>query len=196
MSHRKSHAIVAQQEGEMQQRLSREEFHRWAERQPARYERVCSEPVAMAPERIQHVRVKARVWAALDRAIASAGVDCEALSDGVTIEVDDDTDYEPDAIVNCGPPASPDAIAASNPVIVVEVLSPATQSIDTSDKLAGYFRLGSVQHYLVVSTRRREVVHHRRDGDAIASRIVNVGMIELAPPGIAIDIAEFYPAQR
>jgi Uma2 family endonuclease len=85
------------------------------------------------PERIQHVRVKARVWAALDRAIASAGVDCEALSDGVTIEVDDDTDYEPDAIVNCGPCASPDAIAATNPVIVVEVLSPATQSIDTSD---------------------------------------------------------------
>ena len=33
------------------------------------------------------VRVKARVWAALDRAIATAGVDCEALNDGVTIEV-------------------------------------------------------------------------------------------------------------
>jgi hypothetical protein len=83
------------------------------------------------PERIQHVRVKARVWTALDRATASAGVDCEALSDGVTVEVD--ADYEPDAIVNCGPCASPDAIAATNPVIVVEVLSPATQSIDTSD---------------------------------------------------------------
>ena len=83
------------------------------------------------PERIQHVRVKARVWTALDRATASAGVDCEALSDGVTVEVD--ADYEPDAIVNCGPFASPDAIAATNPVIVVEVLSPATQSIDTSD---------------------------------------------------------------
>jgi Uma2 family endonuclease len=188
--------MVPHQEGAMGQRLSRQEFHRWAEGQPARYERVCSEPVAMAPERIQHVRVKARVWAALDRAIASAGVDCEALSDGVTIEVDDDTDYEPDAIVNCGPPASPDAIAAANPVIVVEVLSPATQSIDTSDKLAGYFRLASVRHYLIVSTRRREVVHHRRDGDAIASCVINVGMIDLDPPGIAIDIAELYPTQR
>src|ERR1700759_5755100 len=115
-------------------RLSREEFHRWAEGQPVRYERVNGEPVAMSPERIQHVRVKARVWAALDRAVATAGVDCEALNDGVTIEVDDDTDYEPDAGVNGGLPAEPDAVAAANPVIVVEVLSPSTQSIDTGDK--------------------------------------------------------------
>jgi Uma2 family endonuclease len=180
----------------MPQRLSREEFHCWAEGQSTRYERVGGEPVAMSPERIQHVRVKARVWAALDRAIAAAGVDCEALSDGVTIEVDEDTDYEPDAVVNCGPPASPDAIAAANPVVVVEVLSPGTQAIDTSDKLAGYFRLASVQHYLVVSTRRREVIHHRREGAAIVSHVVNVGAIELDPPGITIDIADLYPPQR
>jgi Uma2 family endonuclease len=180
----------------MPQRLSREDFHCWAESQRVRYERVGGEPVAMSPERIQHVRVKARVWAALDRAIAAAGADCEALSDGVTIEIDDDTDYEPDAVVNCGPPASPDAIAATNPVVAVEVLSPATQSIDTGDKLADYFRVASIQHYLVVSTRRREVVHHRRDGDAIVARVVNVDAIELDPPGITIDIAELYPPLR
>ena len=180
----------------MPQRLSREECHRWAETHPARYERVGGEPVAMAPERIQHIRVKARVWAALDRAIAAAGVDCEALGDGVTIEVDDDTDYAPDAVVNRGPPASPDAIAAANPVIIVEVLSPGTQSIDTSDKLAGYFKLASVAHYLIVSARRREVIHHRRDAGVIVSRVVNVGAIELDPPGLTVDMAEFYPPQR
>jgi Uma2 family endonuclease len=150
----------------------------------------------MAPERIQHVRVKTRVWAALDRAIAAAGVDCEALGDGVTIEVDDDTDYEPDVVVNCGPPASPDAIAAANPVIVVEVLSPSTQSIDTNEKLAGYFKLPSVQHYLVVATRRREVIHHRRAGAAIESRVANIGSIEFDPPGISIDVAQLYPPVR
>ncbi len=180
----------------MPQRLSREEFHRWAEAQPVRYERVNGEPVAMSPERIQHVRVKARVWAALDRAITTAGVDCEALNDGVTIEIDDDTDYEPDAVVNCGPAASPDAIAAANPVIVVEVLSPSTQSIDTGDKLAGYFRVASVQHYLIVSTRRREVIHHQRHGEVIVSKVANIGTIGLDPPGITIDVAEFYPPSR
>ncbi len=176
----------------MPQRLSRDEFHRWAEGQTGRYERIDGEPVAMSPERIQHVRIKSRIWAALDRAITAAGLDCEALADGVTIEVDEDTDYEPDAVVNCGPPAPPDATAATNPVIVVEVLSPTTRAIDTSDKLVDYFRVPTIRHYLIVSVRRREIIHHQRDGDGIASRVVNLGSIRLDPPGIAIDIAEIY----
>jgi len=176
----------------MAQRLSREEFRRWAEGQRRRYERVAGEPVAMSPERVQHVRVKTRVWAALDRAITAAGLACEALGDGVTVEVDDDTDYEPDAVVNCGAPVPADAVSATNPVIVVEVLSPATQAVDTSDKLADYFRVASVQHYLIVSARRREIIHHQRSGEGITSRVVNLGSIRLDPPGIAIEVAEIY----
>ena len=99
-------------------------------------------------------------------------------------------------MVDCGPLASPDAIAAAQPVVVVEVLSPGTQSVDTGEKLPGYFRVHSICHYLIVSTRRREVVHHRRVGQTIASGIVNVGAIDLDPPGITIDVAEFYPPAR
>src|SRR5580698_4554847 len=83
----------------MPQRLSRDEFRRWAEGQSGRYERLDGEPVAMAPEKAQHVRLKSRIWAVLDRAISAAGLDCEALGDGITVEVDDDTDYDPDALV-------------------------------------------------------------------------------------------------
>lgn len=176
----------------MPQRLTREEFRAWAETQAERYERVCGEPVAMVPERAAHVRIKNRVWAALERAIQRAGVDCEALGDGITIEVDDDTDYEPDAVVNCGPPIPADAIAATRPVIVVEVLSPSTQSVDSGEKLAGYFRVPSIQHYLVFGTRRREVVHHARQGEAIVSRVLNVGRIALHPPGVSFDITDVY----
>src|SRR5580658_1463333 len=176
----------------MAQRLSRDEFRRWAEGQSGRYERIDGEPVAMSPEKAQHVRLKNRIWAVLDRAILAAGLDCEVLRDGVTVEVDDDTDYEPDALVNCGPRVPPDAVSATNPVIVVEVLSPRTQAIDTSDKLADYFRVASIQHYLIVSARRREVIHHQRDGEGIVSRVVNLSSIRLDPPGIAIDVAEVY----
>ena len=57
--------------------------------------------------------------------------------------------------VNCGPRLSPDAITAADPVIVVEVLSPNTELIDTSDKLVDYFRVPSIMHYLIVRARRR-----------------------------------------
>ena len=181
----------------MPQRLDRDEFRRWAEGQTGRYERIGREPVAMPREQTEHVRIKSRIWAALDRAITAAGLDCEAFGDGVTIEVDEDTNYQPDAVVNGGPRIPPDAVSATNPVIVVEVLSPrtqapATQAIDTSDKLTDHFRVPSVQHYLVVSARRREIIHHPRDGEGIASRVVNLGSIRRDPPGIAIDVAEIY----
>jgi Uma2 family endonuclease len=178
----------------MAQRLSREDFRRWSQGQKRRYERIAGEPVAMSPERIEHARIKSRVWAALDRAIREAKLPCEALPDGITIEVDADTDYEPDAIVNCGPPAAGDAVAATNPVVVVEVLSPSTEHIDLADKLADYFRVSTIQHYLIVRARRREVIHHRRSGLDIVSRVINIGGIALDPPGISIDLAEIYPA--
>ena len=66
-------------------------------------------------------------------------------------------------------------------MIVVEVLSLSTQSIDVADKLADYFR---------VASRRREVIHHRRGGKDILTHVINTGAIAFDPPGIAIDIAD------
>src|SRR6266567_4141646 len=68
----------------------------------------------------------------------------------------DDTDYEPDAVVNCGERPDPEGFVAPQPVIVVEVLSPSSRSTDAGAKLADYFRVPSVQHYLMVDTRRLE----------------------------------------
>lgn len=172
----------------------REDYRRWVMDQPrGRYERVAGMVVAMVPERVAHVRVKARVWQALDRAIREAGVPCEALADGVTVEVVDDTDYEPDAVVNCGERLGGDALAAPDPVVVVEVLSPSTQSVDTGAKLADYLSLSSVRHYLVVRADRRAVVHHRRAGDgAIETRLIADGPIMLDPPGIHVETKDFY----
>ena len=174
--------------------LSREEYRRWAEAQPrGRYERVDGEVIAMAPERVAHLQIKAAMWLALRQAIAAAGVPCQAFPDGATVEVGDHTDYEPDAVVNCGPRLAPDTIAMPNPVIVVEVLSPSTQSVDTGAKLAGYFRVPSIQHYLIVRTNRREVTHHRRrNARGIDTRVVTEGRIALDPPGIEIGLDELY----
>ena len=150
----------------------------------------------MAPERWVHARVKAHIWLALDREITRAGLPCEAAPDGMTVEIGDGTDYEPDALVNRGPPMPDDAIAAPNPVVIVEVLSPSTSSVDTGAKLADYFTLASVQHYLVVRPSRREIIHHRRLGDDIQTRVVRDGAIELDPPGICLALDRFMPPER
>ena len=170
---------------------TREEFHAWCAAQPAgRYERIDGRIVAMAPERGAHLRVKAAAWLALRRAIVTAGIACQALPDGATVQTGE-SDYEPDALVNCGAPMADDAVAAPNPVVVVEVLSPGTAA-DTGGKLAGYFQPPSVAHYLIVHPTKRLVVHHRRMAGAIQTRIVASGAVELDPPGIGITVEELY----
>lgn len=175
-------------------RMSRVEFRHWADAQPrGRYERVDGIVVRMAAERAAHMRVKMRVWRAFDRALRAAGLPCEAMGDGMTVEVDDDTDYEPDALINCGPRVGGDDIAAPNPVVVVEVLSPSTQSVDTGLKLAGYFQVPSIRHYLIVRADRQAVTQHqRRDDGGIETRLLTSGPVTLDPPGIIIPLEEFY----
>jgi Uma2 family endonuclease len=180
----------------MTQRLSRTEFHRWTEAQTrGRYELVNGEVVAMASEGAVHARLKARVWRALDREITALGLLCEAMPDGMTVEIDQDTDYEPDALINCGPPIPDDDTVAPNPVVIVEVLSPSTAGVDAGGKLADYFRLPSVRHYLLVRPTRREIIHHRRLDDRIETKVVREGFVELDPPGIRLAIDEVYGAE-
>ena len=171
---------------------TRAEFRAWAERQPGRYELFWGEVVPMNPQRIGHAMVKMRVWQALDRAIQAAGVECQAFGDGVTVEIGANTNYEPDALVNAGPRPAPDDIAAPNPIIVVEVASPSTASIDTGEKLADYFRVPSIQHYLIVRTAYREVIHHARRGDLIEARVIAAGPLHLDPPGLVVTVEDFF----
>jgi Uma2 family endonuclease len=175
--------------------FSREEYRRWCEAQPrGRFERVDGRVMAMSAERAGHARMKFKVLKALERAVATAGIACEAMPNGMTVEVGDN-DYEPDALVNCGPPMADEDIAAPNPVIVVEVLSPGTRSIDTAAKLADYFLVPSIAHYLIVHPARRRIIHHRRSDDGIATRIIASGPIAMDPPGIVITADEIYGAE-
>ena len=146
----------------------------------------------MAPEGSVHARLKARIWRALDREITTFGLPCEAMPDGMTVEVDEDTDYEPDALINCGPPIPDNDTVAPNPVVIVEVLSPGTAGVDAGGKLADYFRVPSVRHYLLVRPARREIIHHHRVDDRIETRIVREGFVELDPPGIRLSVDEVY----
>jgi Uma2 family endonuclease len=119
-------------------------------------------------------------------------VECQAFGDGVTVEIGANTNYEPDALVNAGPRPAPDDIAAPNPIIVVEVASPSTASIDTGEKLADYFRVPSIQHYLIVRTAYREVIHHARRGDLIEARVIAAGPLHLDPPGLVVTVEDFF----
>jgi Uma2 family endonuclease len=166
------------------------EFLVWAEAQDkGRFELIDGQPVAMAPERAEHVEAKLNAATALTAA-GRAGIPCKAYVEGLAVVVDGSTSYLPDALVNCGEPVARDAMIAPHPVIVVEVLSPSTRGIDTTVKLAGYFRIASLAHYLIVDLGQRHVVHYRRQADGtVTVTVIADGNIALEPPGISIAVS-------
>jgi Uma2 family endonuclease len=145
-------------------RMTSDEFIAWAMERPdgARYELVGGEVVAMPPEPAAHARTKARIWRHLADAIEASGLPC-------------------------GAPLSDDAVKLNDPIIVVEVLSASTHPRDAGAKLADYFRLPPVRHYLIVRTEDRAVIHHARgDNDTIVTSIVREGSIRLDPARISL----------
>ncbi len=177
-------------------RMTAEEFIKWSMDQPegARYELTNGEIVAMASERLRHALVKAELFYRLRQAAEQGSLPCTVFTDGMAVRVDAATVYEPDVAIRCGNPL-PDSITTyDDPVVVVEVSSSSTASVDMGDKLEDYFRLASVRHYLVVRTHRPAIIHHERMADGtIQTRIVAAGTLRMDPPGITVDVASLFP---
>jgi len=171
-----------------------DEFLAWAEGRAGRYELVAGTVYAMSPERALHAKTKLKAVNALGAGIRAVALPCHALPDGMTVRIDDKTAYEPDALVYCGQELPDDAIEVPEPIIVIEVASPTTKAYDAGAKLEGYFKVQSVWHYLIVDPKRRRVIHHMRQEDGrILTSIAGDGVIELAPPGMTIAVADLLP---
>jgi Uma2 family endonuclease len=174
-------------------RMNVDEFLDWAVGRPGRYELFRGEVWMMSPETVGHAVVKGGVYTALLSAVRRSGRPCHVLPNGVVIRVDKATAYEPDAQVYCGEQLAKGALEVPQPTIIVEVLSQSTRRVDVTHKLAGYFRLPSVMHYLIVDPTQPSIVHHARGaGDVIITHVVTQGRIVLDPPGLELDLAEIY----
>jgi Uma2 family endonuclease len=177
--------------------MTADEFIAWAMQQPrGRYELVGGEVVAMAPERSLHARVKFRFARRLEEEVERLGLDCTVYSDGMTVHIDEDTIYEPDAMLRCGPDLADDDLYVFDPLVIVEVRSRSTGAFDAGGKFSDYFRLPSLRHYLIVRAEERTVIHHERRTDGeLTTRIIRDGApVALDPPGIVL--RDLFPARR
>lgn len=170
-------------------KITVDEFLAWSQATPGRFELLDGRVYEMQSERAVHARVKFAIQTALSRAIERIGLPCEMFPDGMTVRIDTETAFEPDALVTCGPRVGDTDLEVKSPVIIVEILSPSTRNIDAATKFASYFRVPSVMHYLIVNPEHLPMVHHVRQPDGtILTRIVSSGLLKLDPPGIEIDV--------
>lgn len=174
-------------------KMTVDEFLAWAEGKPGKYELFGGVVQQMSPEMAEHVLVKGAVWGALKAAIASAKLPCRAYSDGMTVRIDESRAFVPDALVHGSRVILRKTVEIRDPLIVVEVLSPSTASRDVATKLAGYFTLPSIHHYLIVDVEETSVVHHRRgSANVVETSVVKDGELVLDPPGLHLNVADFF----
>lgn len=113
-----------------------------------------------------------------------------ALGAGIAVRIDDHTVFEPDASVAASGSLDDDSVFAPEPALVVEVLSPSTAMRDASIKLEDYFRVSTIAHYLIID--RDAVFHHRRMTNKIETEIHHRGRLRLDPPGINVEVGDFF----
>lgn len=100
-----------------------------------------------------------------------------------------------DGSIICGPPAHPahDAQATSNPLIVVEVMSPSSEGDDDGDKREDFQSLESLQAYVVVAQDERRLKVYRRAATGWESTAYGDGdSFELPSLSAPIAVAEVY----
>ena len=175
--------------------MNADEFLDWALLQPEgqRFELYRSEVIAMAPERASHALCKASAWAALRAVIRAGDHPCQVFPDGMSVRIDAETVYEPDALVRCGESLEGDPVEIADPLIVVEGVSPSSAGGDHGVKLHDYMRHPTIRHYLILITRSGTLLHHRRaDDGGIETRIIASGNIVLDPPGVSLALTDLF----
>jgi Uma2 family endonuclease len=131
-------------------------------------------------------------------AVALAGKGCEAFSGGVPIKTPSLPPYRyPDASVVCGELIFENIggiDTVTNPILVVEVLSPGTEHMDKEPKRSAYQQIPSVREYLIISQDAPHITQYVRQGRRWARRDFSdlAALLELPSINSHILIGDIY----
>jgi Uma2 family endonuclease len=174
-------------------RMTLAEFLRWEDGTDTRYELLAGQPVAMAPTAPPHGFLAARLCARIEGALQSRRPCMVQIEAGIARPDRDDTCYVADLAVTCKPPRSGEQLI-SDPVLIVEVLSPTTGLHDRQTKVADYRRIASVEEILLIDSTSMFAEVLRREGDRWITEIVRgpQATLSLASIGLAAAMSELY----
>lgn len=115
--------------------------------------------VAMTGGSLRHNIVTSNTSTTLNNQLKDK--DCIVPSNDTRVKVDSErVSYRyPDVTVICGEPEFFDDLVdtITNPIVLIEVLSPSTEIDDRNDKLDEYLRLQSLQEYVLISQNQAKI---------------------------------------
>ncbi len=123
---------------------------------------------------------------------------CSVIGSDVRVHIKSKGAYRyPDVMVFCGEPAYREGRTdtITNPIVLVEVLSPSTAVTDRNEKLEEYFQILSLQAYLLVSQDNAKVERFLRheSGQWLYQYVTGLGSeIDVPPLDCTLALAKIY----
>ena len=103
--------------------------------------------------------------------------------------------YYPDIMAACGENTG-DQYARTNPLLIVEVISPSTERIDLSEKLNNYISIESLLEYVVVSQNTPYLRVFRRRCNWLTESYYADDTVNLESVGLEIKVEQIYRRVR
>ena len=141
-----------------------------------------------------HEQITANIGAPLKLAMDPRG--CRTYQGGIRVQRSDDsrdTDKpRPDIVVRCGAVGSKTYI--TDPLVVVEVLSPSTMDVDRGPKLDFYKSLPTVRHIAFIYQDQTRVEHYRRGEQGFELEVLTrpEDVVRFEAVEFRIDLARIY----
>ena len=178
---------------EVKTSMTAAEFLAWDSSQSARHEFVRGEVFAMAGAGEAHVTVAGTVYLLLRKHLA--GTACRTFITDMKLRVEAaDAYFYPDVMVTCSAADAGDPQVKREPVLLVEVLSPATAAYDRGDKFAAYRQLPALREYALIDpdSRRCDLYRKGDDGLWVLHPFEAGQMVQLASVGLELHAAALW----
>ena len=146
----------------LKNKISAEDYLAGEAVNPVKHEYVFGEVYAMAGTSDNHNRIAVNITTALSNHLRDSP--CEPFFADIKVRVSPNVYYYPDVLVMCEQTPE-NKYFRSEPVLLVEVISPSTKEIDRREKLLFYQQMPSVREYAVVEQEKMHVEIHRRQAD-------------------------------
>ncbi|HCI82880.1 MAG TPA: hypothetical protein DHW02_24680 [Ktedonobacter sp.] len=174
------------------QTMSVEEYFQLEEDDTAhRYEYVDGLVYMMAGGTINHDIIKSNIerilWGLL------RGKNCRTYSSDMKVFVSETRYYHPDVTISCDPRNQGTQTMVYAPRIVVEVLSPGTETIDRRRKLRDYLACPTIEEYLLVDSRSITIEIYRKEPKKWMYDVLKRDdLVELISVGVHFPVLDAY----
>lgn len=165
------------------------EFLAWEREQPERYEFAHGVVTMMTGGSAAHVKISMNLSFALMQALRGSG--CRPFASDMKVIVNGTVRY-PDVSVVCQP-IDDGEDRLTEPVVVVEVLSPSTERFDRGRKKFDYFATPSIQQYAIVEQDERRIDLYTRAGTGWTNEVITGDVVlNLSSVGAVLSLDAIY----